>query len=478
MDFNCLNGKSELIMHPLLSLALVIITLLTALCPVAEAANRPAPPNLYPGPLYQPPGLVWGAAFKDRILPMPIYDALEEEGIWGADGVIPRDIHNGIEDPQWSYWCISGFQGEDNRYHMYACRWPSNDPRGHGAWPDSEVVYAIGDKPTGPFIYQHTIGKAHNAEVVRLKDGTYAIFRIGETFYIADKPEGPWKLCDKKITLDHNGMREENVDNPTFTYRKDGSLVMIPRHGGVYISQSGAPEGPYKKVCDRAYPPGYEGRYNHLEDPVVWRGPSQYHLIANYWPTCQAIYMRSLDAVHWIQEPGIAYDTSVTVHEDGTRVNWFKLERPKVLQDKYRRATHLLLAGIDVIKNEDKGGDNHSSKSMSVPLVTERLITILNDQPITSDTKTIRLLVKAEPGFNPHLDMDIKSLRLGAWQEVNWGRGAKVQSTAKQGDDLILEFDAKGHGIMDDNIAAKLLGKTANGGLLYGYAILPGQQQL
>jgi hypothetical protein len=131
-----------------------------------------------------------------------------------------------------------------------------------------------------------------------------------------------------------------------------------------------------------------------------------------------------------------------------------------------------------VIKNEDKGGDNHSSKSMSVPLVTERLITILNDQPITSDTKTIRLLVKAEPGFNPHLDMDIKSLRLGAWQEVNWGRGAKVQSTAKQGDDLILEFDAKGHGIMDDNIAAKLLGKTANGGLLYGYAILPGQQQL
>ncbi len=113
-----------------------------------------------------------------------------------------------------------------------------------------------------------------------------------------------------------------------------------------------------------------------------------------------------------------------------------------------------------------------------MPLVTERLITILNEQPIGPQTQTIRLLVKAEADFNPHTDMDIKSLRLGAWQEVNWGRGAKVQRTVKQYPDLILEFDAKGHGIMDDNIAAKLLGKTSKGGLLFGYAVLPGQQHL
>ena len=31
---------------------------------------------------------------------------------------------------------------------------------------------------------------------------------------------------------------------------------------------------------------------------------------------------------------------------------------------------------------------------------------------------------------------------------------------------------------MDDNIAAKLLGKTSKGDLLFGYAVLPGQQQL
>ena len=156
----------------------------------AAQANRPQPPNLYPGPLYQPPGMVYGSAFKDRILPIPIHERLEEEGIWGADGVVPRDIHNGIEDPKWSYWCISGFKGADNRYHMYACRWPEDDPRGHNAWPASEVVYATGDKPTGPFTYQHTIGKAHNAEVVKLKDDTYAIFFIGNAFYVP-KSEGP-----------------------------------------------------------------------------------------------------------------------------------------------------------------------------------------------------------------------------------------------------------------------------------------------
>lgn len=47
--------------------------------------------------------LVYGARFMDRILPAPIYKGLETD-IWGADAVIPRDIHNGIEDPDWSYW--------------------------------------------------------------------------------------------------------------------------------------------------------------------------------------------------------------------------------------------------------------------------------------------------------------------------------------------------------------------------------------
>lgn len=39
----------------------------------------------------------------NRILPAPIYRELTLD-TWGADAVRPRDIQNGIEDPEWAYW--------------------------------------------------------------------------------------------------------------------------------------------------------------------------------------------------------------------------------------------------------------------------------------------------------------------------------------------------------------------------------------
>ena len=46
--------------------------------------------------------------------------------------------------------------------------------------------------------------------------------------------------------------------------------------------------------------------------------------------------------------------------------------------------------------------------------------------------------------------------------------------TEKSGNDLIVTFDAVDNGIPDDEWAAKLLGKTSTGKLLFGYARLPG----
>jgi len=46
--------------------------------------------------------LAHGGRFMDRILPAPIRDGLESD-TWGADAVRPRDVHNGMEDPEWSY---------------------------------------------------------------------------------------------------------------------------------------------------------------------------------------------------------------------------------------------------------------------------------------------------------------------------------------------------------------------------------------
>jgi hypothetical protein len=81
--------------------------------------------------------------------------------------------------------------------------------------------------------------------------------------------------------------------------------------------------------------------------------------------------------------------------------------------------------------------------------------------------------IQAEEGFNPHTDIDLESLRFGASEEVNFGRGCKVIETKKDGKDLVVSFSGQGNGFSDDNFAAKLLGRTTDGKLLFGYARLP-----
>ena len=65
-------------------------------------------------------------------------------------------------------------------------------------------------------------------------------------------------------------------------------------------------------------------------------------------------------------------------------------------------------------------------------------------------------------------------MRFGDPEEVNYGRGCKVIKTEKSGNDLLITFDGAGNGIKEDEFAAKLLGKTSTGKLLFGYARLPG----
>jgi hypothetical protein len=184
--------------------------------------------------------------------------------------------------------------------------------------------------------------------------------------------------------------------------------------------------------------------------------------------------MRSKDGIHWKTDPGEAYTTGIDRYEDGTAVDWFKYERPKVFQDKYGRPTHIYFAVIDVLKDEDKANDNHSSKNICLPLVVERRLQMLNTNKITPDTKEIRLKVIAEGAFDPHRDLDITSLRFGASEEVDYGRGSSVLDTEEDGKDLILIFSGKGNGITDSNFAGKLLGEMNNGRLVLGYTTLPG----
>ena len=408
--------------------------------------------------------LVYGGRFMDRFQPMPATGKLTYD-TWGADNVIPRYVDNGIESNELSFWGGNIIPGDDGKYHFYVCGWPEDSPKGHGTWPRSTVYHAVADNSIGPFTVKDTIGLGHNPEAFRLSDGRYVIYVI-DGRYIADGPDGPWEYSkfefDERDRPIHDGL-----SNQTFAQREDGSYLMVNRGGGVWFSQTGI--SPYKQVTvDRVYP-AVEGNF---EDPVVWRSPVQYHMIVNDWLGRIAYYLRSMDGVNWKVEPGEAYMPGIAKHVDGTVEDWFKYERIKILQDEKGRATQANFAVIDVAKKEDKGDDNHSSKNISIPLTVERLLTILDKEHITASTKTIRVKIAAENGFNPHTDIDINSLRFGASEEVNFGRGSTVMKTEKSGDDLIITFNGAGNGIRDE-FAAKLLGKTSEGKLLFGYARLP-----
>lgn len=409
--------------------------------------------------------LVPGARFMDRFLPMP--DGVKGTHVWGTDSVQNRYVDNGIELPDVSFWGGNILQTADGKYHLYVCGWPERSPKGHMFWSKSTVFHAVSDRLSGPFKIKNSIGKGHNPEAFRLADGRVVIYVI-DGYYIADNENSPvW--CYQQFSFEPRDRKIiEGLSNLTFARRPDGSYLMVCRGGGVWISRDGL--SPYQQLTDKRVYPAVEGRF---EDPVVWRDSLQYHLIVNDWLGRIAFYQRSKDGLHWVTEQGEAYVPGISFHKDGEVEHWFKYERAKVFQDSFGRAVQMNFAVIDTIKWNDLPGDRHSSKNICIPLNKGLLLSVLNDEPITPSTKQIEVRIKAEPGFNPQTDVDVKLLRFGAFTEVNFGRGCKALKTRNEGDDLIVVFSGKGSGITADEFAPKLIGRSTKGELLYGYARLP-----
>jgi len=61
-----------------------------------------------------------------------------------------------------------------------------------------------------------------------------------------------------------------------------------------------------------------------------------------------------------------------------------------------------------------------------------RCLQIQNKDKITAETKEIRVKIAVEEGFDPHMNMDIQSLWLGASEEIDVGIGSSVLKTEKR----------------------------------------------
>lgn len=414
---------------------------------------------------------MFGAAFIDRFLPMPLQEELRAD-VWGSEHTGPRDVMNGIEDAEFSYWGGNIILGDDDQFHLFVCRWPEDNVKGkksgHHTWWSSRLVHAVGDSPMGPFAVVEDIGPAHNPEIYRLKDGSYIVGAVWDCAYKAQTLDGPWERIPFSFEY-LSGVEKLNRTNRTYVVRDDGSVLMMNKSAFVFISDNA--DEHFRQVSEKSVYPQIPKA--HLEDPVIWKDEIQYHMVMNDAHGRVAFYMRSPDGLRWKWAPGRAYDLSVTKHEGGTRENWFKLERPKVVQDQYGRATHMNFAAIDWLKSKDLANDDHSSKNLVVPLVVPRRLRILNSDPLVASTERIELKILAEPGFDPATEVDVGSLSFGAPEEVDFGRGCQVIEVEESGRDLLVVFSGQGHGVSEDNFVAKLIGRTTKGGLLLGYADLP-----
>ncbi|EMI52695.1 putative secreted protein [Rhodopirellula sallentina] len=428
---------------------------------------------------------VRGASFSDLILPMPIHKQLRSD-VWGGDNVLPRDPDNGVEDPFWSYWGGKVIKDPaDGKYHILVVHWPENDRKGHWAWPHSTVAHVVSDNPTGPYrvvkdlAYDHQNGSGHNANIIPLNDGRYALYSLIHfvpKIFTSDTMSGPWKL---------EGEIEINYDNPLVDHKRenryrnnltgiqqpDGSVLIATKSGAMMRSNNGL-LGPYE-VLNRdvnhntTIPKHLRSNY---EDPAFWYDGVQYHLLINANYTRQAVYFRSPNGIDWKYETGFAFTPTCTVYEDGTRTFWDKVERPNVLQDEFGRATHLSLAVIDSPKEDDYGSDIHSSKHLILPLVVYKRMTMLNDAPVSESTHEIRVVIHSEQGFDPAKDLNLPSLRFGASEAVNFGGGSKLIRSAPHDDGLLLVFEGAGNGMTQKNFVCKLIGRDQSGGLIVGYS--------
>ena len=401
--------------------------------------------------------LVPGARFVDRFEPSKPIAPLSSD-CWGYDSAKPRDVRNGIEDSEHSYWGGNIRRDDKGKYHLFVARWPEKSEGGHFYWAQSTVCHAVSDAKEGPFVPVEDLGKGHNPEVFRCADGSWCIYVIWGTFR-APTLDGPWKREGQLPMVGTDGKWTGDDSNFSFCEREDGSVLAISRHGHLWISPDGLK--PFVKQSEKSIYPAFD--IDTFEDPVIWKDHVQYNVIVNDWKGRIAYHLVSADGVRWELRPGEAYVPGIAVVDttSGPVTNdWFKFERMKVFQDRYGRAVQANFAVIDSQKWEDQGGDNHSSKNITIPLNPGRLAETLPRKG-ASDGWTVR--IKAEPGFAAAKDVDAASLRFGTPEEVAYGRGVAPRSWRAEKEDLVVAFSPTAI----DGPFAKVLGRERNGRLLF-----------
>lgn len=374
---------------------------------------------------------------------------------WGGDNVKPRDVRNGIEAPDYSYWG-GNITLVDGKYHLFVARWKESEPKGHMFWPHSEIAHCVSDRADGDFKVVDVLGDGHNPEMFRCKDGSFAVYCINARgqahVYRSASVNGPWTYG--RLPLDTNGKKLiAGESNFSFTRRPDGSVLAVCRGGAIWLSEDGLK--PFVMMTENRVYPDVAGRF---EDPVLWRDQVQYHMVVNDWLGRVAWYLTSPDGFTWTTQPGEAYQPGIAKIAGGKANDWFKYERMRVTRDVYGRVYQANFAVIDCLKNKDRGNDIHSSKNITIPVNPGRRV-----ESFRKTRKGWEMRIAKEAGFDPLQDVDVASVILGPQSFVAYGQGVKAIGTAEANGDLVLVFPL----VELDSPVVKVLGKEKDGRLFF-----------
>lgn len=316
----------------------------------------------------------------------------------------PAPVNGGFKMEGYWIWCGSVIKGEDDKYHMFASRWPKNIPMHPGWVTSSEVVRAVSDTPEGPYEFgevvlpargpQYWDGRStHNPRIMKHGD-KYILYYMGSTHPFAeeqvtedldlhnpitivartnkrigvataDSVYGPWERPNKPVMETRpDKMDSLLVSNPSPILNPDGSVNMIYKsrpyleepqdgyyHGFMALNVASAPkyDQPHTALRDEAI---LDLGNRIVEDPFVWKDEEGFHLIAKDMSgeICGEVhggmYAFSKDFINWEVAEGEKSYSRTVLWDDGTERFMGQLERPFILFED-GVATHMFFATAD-----------------------------------------------------------------------------------------------------------------------------------
>ncbi|WP_171691948.1 glycoside hydrolase family protein [Paenibacillus germinis] len=316
-----------------------------------------------------------------------------------AERMLPAPREGGFRMEGYWVWCGSVIRGEDERYHMFASRWPKSLPMHPGWLVASEIVRAVSDTPEGPYTFQEVVLPArgaqywdgrstHNPHITKFGD-KYLLYYMGSThplpdvvagdgfgledprcivarsnkrvgLAMANSVFGPWERSESPILpVRPNRFDSYLTSNPAPCLQEDGSVLLVYKarqyegnlHGKMTIGAAAADsyQGPYRVLTEEPiFPPDQF----HIEDPFIWKTAKGYELLAKDMEGTLCgerhggIHAVSQDGLKWqLSETPKAYSRTV-LWDDGTEQTMGNLERPFLLFHD-GKPTHLFAAVAD-----------------------------------------------------------------------------------------------------------------------------------